>query len=157
MNRGNNSRGFKRPLDSSFMWNNMGGGYNTSGNNNIVGGYNNSGNNRSFGMNSGNFNQPTWCDNPQPYNNETSIQKPRVVNCNELRERDEGATVEINGRVGPQQLGRFVILKDAHGSIQLVAQEENIIRRLANIPLNSNITIVGKVKRRPQRQIHEVI
>lgn len=99
---------------------------------------------------------------------------PRRVNCGELREHHNGAIVELNGKVNRTRLGRFIELKDQYGVIQLVApievckrlhtyqfsvplchfispsiQNINVSKRFLNMPINSYITIVGQVKRRP--------
>lgn len=67
-----------------------------------------------------------WFDRSGPYDNGgmDDRQNARIVNCGELRENNEGAIVEISGRIQNQQLGRFVVIKDSHGATQLVAQEE---------------------------------
>lgn len=46
---------------------------------------------------------------------------PRSVNCGELRDRNHGEYIRIEGKVHQQRLGRFIELKDHHGSVQLVA------------------------------------
>ncbi|XP_044742237.1 aspartate--tRNA ligase, mitochondrial [Chrysoperla carnea] len=100
-----------------------------------------------------------WFDRSGPYDNGgmDDRQNARIVNCGELRENNEGNIVEISGRIQNQQLGRFVVIKDSHGATQLVAQEENLIRRLQKIPVYANISVIGRVKRRPLRQINEKI
>lgn len=45
----------------------------------------------------------------------------QLVNCGELRNCDVGRLVELDGKVNRLRLGRFIELKDAHGSVQLVA------------------------------------
>ncbi|XP_055296387.1 aspartate--tRNA ligase, mitochondrial isoform X3 [Sitodiplosis mosellana] len=76
---------------------------------------------------------------------------PRRMNCGELREHHSGTIVEMRGKVNRTRLGRFIELKDQFGVIQLVAPMENInvSKRFANMPVNTFITIVGQVKRRP--------
>ncbi|XP_031623397.1 aspartate--tRNA ligase, mitochondrial isoform X2 [Contarinia nasturtii] len=76
---------------------------------------------------------------------------PRRMDCGELRMEHDGIIVEMNGRVNRTRLGRFVELKDQFGVIQLVApiENQNVSKRFANMPVNAYITIIGRVKRRP--------
>lgn len=56
---------------------------------------------------------------------------PVRVGCGELRTQHVGRLVELDGRVNRCRLGRFIELKDSHGSVQLVAPSSvNIIRFL---------------------------
>lgn len=48
---------------------------------------------------------------------------PMRVTCGELREKHVGRTVELVGRVQQHRQGRFVQLRDGHGSTQLVVPE----------------------------------
>lgn len=77
--------------------------------------------------------------------------QPVHMHCGDLRENHHGMFVEMDGKVNRNRLGRFIELKDQYGVIQLVAPIENISvsKRFMNMPLNSFITIVGQVKRRP--------
>lgn len=49
---------------------------------------------------------------------------PRRVSCGELRIQHIGALVELAGSVQEKRLGRFLLLRDAHGSTQLVLPDE---------------------------------
>lgn len=79
------------------------------------------------------------------------IPSPVRMHCGDLRENHHGMFVEMDGKVNRNRLGRFIELKDQYGVIQLVAPIENISvsKRFVNMPLNSFITIIGQVKRRP--------
>lgn len=48
---------------------------------------------------------------------------PVRMTCGELRERHVGRSVELVGRVQQHRQGRFVQLRDGHGSTQLVVPE----------------------------------
>lgn len=78
--------------------------------------------------------------------------QPVRMHCGDLRESHHGLFVEMDGKVNRNRLGRFIELKDQYGVIQLVAPIENISvsKRFMNMPLNSFITIVGQVLRRPE-------
>lgn len=81
---------------------------------------------------------------------------PQSVNCGELRERHHGTLVEIEGKVNRLK-GKFLELKDQHGCIQCVSPpgDTNIPQRFAKIPLDAFCTIVGIVKRRPEKLVNE--
>ncbi|XP_069688003.1 aspartate--tRNA ligase, mitochondrial isoform X2 [Periplaneta americana] len=76
------------------------------------------------------------------------------VSCGDLRECHVGMEVELCGRVQYQRVGRFLTLRDQYGMIQVVAPDDrpDIGRRLANMPLDSFVSVRGWVYPRPPGQ-----
>ncbi|KAJ4427940.1 hypothetical protein ANN_23950 [Periplaneta americana] len=76
------------------------------------------------------------------------------VSCGDLRECHIGMEVELCGRVQYQRVGRFLTLRDQYGMIQVVAPDDrpDIGRRLANMPLDSFVSVRGWVYPRPPGQ-----
>ncbi|KAJ6649972.1 Aspartate--tRNA ligase, mitochondrial [Pseudolycoriella hygida] len=81
---------------------------------------------------------------------------PQSFNCGELRERHHGRLVEIEGKVNRSK-GRFMELKDQHGCIQCVSPigNANMAQRFSKIPLDAYCTVIGIVKRRPEKLVNE--
>lgn len=79
------------------------------------------------------------------------LPNPIRMHCGDIRENHHGMIVEMDGKVNRNRLGRFIELKDQFGVVQLVAPIDNISvsKRFMNMPLNTFITIIGQVKRRP--------
>ncbi|GFG33298.1 hypothetical protein Cfor_01797 [Coptotermes formosanus] len=76
------------------------------------------------------------------------------VSCGDLRECHIGMEVELCGRVQYQRVGRFLTLRDQYGMTQVVAPDDrpDIGRRLANMPVESYVTVRGWVYPRPPGQ-----
>lgn len=64
-----------------------------------------------------------------PYIGASSVR----VNCGELRSAHVGQYVEIVGRLQKQTMGRFILLRDGHGSTQLVVPPDVSINRLIHL------------------------
>ncbi|XP_065095166.1 aspartate--tRNA ligase, mitochondrial isoform X2 [Ochlerotatus camptorhynchus] len=75
----------------------------------------------------------------------------RKANCGELRESNHGQLFELSGKVAENRMGKFLDLRDVHGSVQLVANNSQLQRQVAHIGKGSFLSIVGRVQERPQR------
>ena len=78
----------------------------------------------------------------------------RTHNCGELRLEHEGSKVKLSGWVQFLRLDKFLVLRDAHGTVQCVVPESNsrLWARINEIPLESVMSVRGEVIRRPQGQ-----
>lgn len=88
------------------------------------------------------------------------MNKYRSHTCDELTKQDEGKTVKLSGFVRTiRDLGGFVFLdlKDHFGVTQINTQDEEIIKQIKDLPLESTICITGKVAARPIENINDKI
>uniref|UniRef100_A0A1B6CB86 Aminoacyl-transfer RNA synthetases class-II family profile domain-containing protein n=2 Tax=Clastoptera arizonana TaxID=38151 RepID=A0A1B6CB86_9HEMI len=78
------------------------------------------------------------------------------VNCGELRKFHTDYQVIMTGRVQFQRLKRFLFLRDTFGTTQIVIPEErlDLIKRIKNFPVDSHLTIIGSVLKRPTANIN---
>ncbi|MCR5252030.1 MAG: aspartate--tRNA ligase [Lachnospiraceae bacterium] len=79
----------------------------------------------------------------------------RTHNCGELRQADEGKTVTLVGWLeNLREVGgnlAFAILRDFYGTTQLVAEDEDMVRRFKDITKESTIQIEGTVRERSNK------
>ena len=85
----------------------------------------------------------------------------RTYNCSELREKNVGEEIKLAGWVDTiRDLGGvlFLDLRDQYGVTQVVvSSDESALDLAARIPLESTISVTGKVKLRDQETINEKI
>ncbi|PNF25955.1 Aspartate--tRNA ligase, mitochondrial [Cryptotermes secundus] len=78
----------------------------------------------------------------------------RTHTCGELRDYHIGQEVRLCGWIEYQRMAKFVTLRDAYGSTQLVVPDDrkDIVQQLDNIPFESVVATSGLVCRRPPAQ-----
>lgn len=79
----------------------------------------------------------------------------RTHTCGELTLENVGEEVKLSGWVEFQRMGgKFIILRDSYGSIQLLIPEDrkDLIEIMQNVSYESVLSIVGKVISRPKDQ-----
>ena len=75
----------------------------------------------------------------------------RTHTCGELRAEHVGARVSLAGWVQHLRQGRFVILRDAYGSVQLVTERKGgKAVHMGDVNLESVLKIEGVVRERPK-------
>ncbi|KAG7205576.1 hypothetical protein KM043_007548 [Ampulex compressa] len=78
----------------------------------------------------------------------------RTHTCGELMLKNVGEVVQLYGWVQYQRRGKFVILRDAYGSTQIIVPDdrEDLITLIKNLTFESVIYIRGVVAARPEHQ-----
>lgn len=78
----------------------------------------------------------------------------RTHTCGELRDCHVGQEVTLCGWIEYQRMTKFVTLRDAYGSTQLVAPDDriDIVQQLTGIPFESVVAVSGVVCSRPPAQ-----
>ncbi|XP_077288872.1 aspartyl-tRNA synthetase, mitochondrial isoform X2 [Arctopsyche grandis] len=66
---------------------------------------------------------------------------PRRVSCGELRTQHIGALVELAGSVQEKRLGRFLLLRDAHGTTQLVIPDETMVTGQVEVSIQEVVMV----------------
>ncbi|UXI17842.1 replication protein A [Sarcoptes scabiei] len=79
----------------------------------------------------------------------------RTKNCGEISNRLIGETVQLFGWIEFQRYGRFVLLRDAYGKVQIFFPSKDLQTRCKNCHLESVIRIKGVVCKRPDKDINE--
>ncbi|XP_063222062.1 aspartate--tRNA ligase, mitochondrial [Bacillus rossius redtenbacheri] len=74
----------------------------------------------------------------------------RSHTCGELRAEHEGEKVRLCGWLEFRRMGRFLTLRDAYGSTQLVLQDQSMLQE--EVPYESVVAVTGVVGRRPRGQ-----
>ncbi|MEG1705322.1 MAG: aspartate--tRNA ligase [Clostridia bacterium] len=86
------------------------------------------------------------------------MNKYRSHTCNELNISDVGIEVKLSGFVKTiRDLGGFVFLdlRDHYGITQITTQNEEIIKQIKSINIESTICVTGKVAKRPLENIND--
>ncbi|XP_021935407.1 aspartate--tRNA ligase, mitochondrial isoform X3 [Zootermopsis nevadensis] len=106
---------------------------------------------RSFSTSSNIFSEETKPTKVAP---DTSKFTHRTHTCGELRDCHIGLKVRLCGWIEYQRMAKFVTLRDAYGSTQLVApvERKDIVQLLDGIPFESVVTVSGIVCGRPPAQ-----
>lgn len=82
----------------------------------------------------------------------------RTHNCGQLRLSHEGEYVTLCGWVHFQRGGRFIVLRDVYGLVQLVVPEvaptSLNVESIRKLPLESVIQVKGMVQARPMDQMN---
>lgn len=83
----------------------------------------------------------------------------RTHTCSELRGKDVGKQVKLCGWVEFQRMGKFVTIKDAYGSTQLLIPDdtklENVTKKgLRKLNSESVIEVSGRVASRPSKEVN---
>jgi aspartyl-tRNA synthetase len=93
-------------------------------------------------------------------NVETNTFTNRSHHCGQLRVDHEGERVKLVGWLSQQRMGRFLVLRDAYGQVQLQVSDDLVeeLRRqnvdLRKVPLESVLEVSGVVVARPVDQIN---
>lgn len=75
----------------------------------------------------------------------------RTHTTSDLNKQIVGKTVSLCGWVNAKRVGRFVVLKDGYGSVQIVPNGQNasLAQKFPNLHLDSIVVVKGIVSRRP--------
>ncbi|XP_012274948.1 aspartate--tRNA ligase, mitochondrial [Orussus abietinus] len=78
----------------------------------------------------------------------------RTHTCGELKADDVGRIVRLNGWMEFHRMGKFIILRDAYGSTQLLIPDnrEDLSAIIQNLSYESVLSIIGTVAERPEKQ-----
>ncbi|KAF7633240.1 Aspartyl-tRNA synthetase [Meloidogyne graminicola] len=87
----------------------------------------------------------SYCSSP------SSIFSLRTRNCGELRDRHVGERVKIYGWLATKRMNKFLLIKDAYGSVQAMLPE-NIRNLIKSLKEHSSIYIEGKVADRGEHK-----
>jgi len=75
----------------------------------------------------------------------------RSISCGHLRAEHVGASVSLSGWVQYMRMDKFLILRDASGTVQITSDDTDNCD-LTNIPLESVVRVTGQVRLRPADQ-----
>ncbi|XP_035731567.1 aspartate--tRNA ligase, mitochondrial-like isoform X1 [Vespa mandarinia] len=83
----------------------------------------------------------------------------RSHTCGELTSKNVGTTVQLNGWIEYQRMNKFITLRDAYGSTQLIISDDrtDLIEIIKNLPYESVIRVVGIVNMRPEEQVNKTM
>ena len=89
------------------------------------------------------------------------MNKYRTYNCSEIREKNVGEEIKLAGWVDTiRDLGGvlFIDLRDQYGITQIVISgDEEKVNEAARIPVESTISVSGKVRLRDDETVNEKI
>ncbi|XP_047348085.1 aspartate--tRNA ligase, mitochondrial isoform X2 [Vespa velutina] len=83
----------------------------------------------------------------------------RSHTCGELTSKNVGTTVQLNGWIEYQRMNKFITLRDAYGSTQLIISDDrtDLIEIIKDLPYESVIRVVGIVNMRPEEQVNKTM
>ncbi|MDO4283073.1 MAG: aspartate--tRNA ligase [Clostridia bacterium] len=84
----------------------------------------------------------------------------RTHTCGELTEKDAGKEVKLSGFVKTiRDLGGcvFIDLRDHYGITQLTTEDEKLLEQIKKINVESTVTAIGVVEKRPEENINDKI